>query len=141
MLFSLEPPLPPLPASWKLTQLDVETATAKFDLYLELDDRPEGLIGRFLYSTDLFEPSTIARMVGHFHSLVDAIVADPDRRLSALPLLTPAERQQLLVDWNDTSDARIRTTRPSTRCSRPRSRARRPRSRSSRATKRSPTAS
>jgi aspartate racemase len=105
VLFSLEPPLPPLPSSWKLTQLDVETATAKFDLYLELDDRPEGVIGRFLYRTDLFEPATIVRMVGHFHSLVDAIVADPDRRLSALPLLTSAERRQLLVDWNGTATA------------------------------------
>jgi amino acid adenylation domain-containing protein len=105
VLFSLEPPLPPLPPSWKLTQLDVETATAKFDLYLELDDRPEGMIGRFLYRTDLFEPATIARMVGHFHSLVNAIVGDPDRRLSALPLLTAAERRQLLVHCNDTATA------------------------------------
>ena len=103
VMFSLEPPLPPLPPAWRLTQLDVETGTAKFDLYLELDDRPEGMIGRFLYRTDLFEPATIARMAGHFRSLVDAIVADPDRRLSALPLLTPAERQQLLVEWNDTT--------------------------------------
>ncbi len=98
VMFSLEPPLPPLPPAWKLTQLDVETGTAKFDLYLELDDRPEGLIGRFLYRTDLFERATISRMVGHFHSLVDAVVADPRQRLSALPLIGERERRQLL-DW------------------------------------------
>jgi aspartate racemase len=103
VLFSLEPPLPPLPPSWKLTQLDVETGTSKFDLYLELDDRPEGMIGRFLYRTDLFEAATIARMAGHLHRLVDAIADDPDQRLSALPLLTPAEHHQILVGLNDTA--------------------------------------
>ena len=99
VMFSLEPPLPTLPAEWKLTQLDVETATAKFDLYLELDDRPEGLIGRFLYRTDLFERATISRMVRHLHTLVDAVVADPRQRLSALPLVDEAERRQLL-EWS-----------------------------------------
>jgi amino acid adenylation domain-containing protein len=98
VMFSLEPPLPPLPSAWKLTQLDVETATAKFDLYLELDDRPEGVIGRFLYRTDLFERTTISRMVRHFHTLVDAIVSDPSQRLSALSLIDETERRQLL-DW------------------------------------------
>ena len=42
VMFSLRTAAAPLPAEWKLTQLDVETGTAKFDLYLELDDRPEG---------------------------------------------------------------------------------------------------
>ena len=99
VMFSLEPPLPPLPAEWKLTQLDVETATAKFDLYLELDDRPEGVIGRFLYRTDLFERGTIDRMVRGFHAVVDAVVADPRQRLSALAQIDATERRQLL-DWS-----------------------------------------
>ena len=68
VMFSLEPPLPPLPAAWNLTQLDVETGAAKFELYLELDERPDGAIGRFMYWTDLFERATIRRMVGHFQS-------------------------------------------------------------------------
>ena len=93
--FSLEPPLPPLPAAWNLTQLDVETGAAKFELYLEVDERPDGVIGRFLYRTDLFERATIRRMVGHFQSSVGAIVADPGQRLSALPLMVETERRQL----------------------------------------------
>ncbi len=97
--FSLEPPLPPLPAAWNLTQLDVETGAAKFELYLEVDERPDGVIGRFLYRTDLFERATIGRMVGHFQSLVGAIVADPGQRLSALPLMVETERRQLL-EWS-----------------------------------------
>ncbi len=56
----VEPPLEPLPAGWGFTHMDVETGTAKFDLQLGLDDRAEGLTGRFIYNTDLFEPATIA---------------------------------------------------------------------------------
>jgi surfactin family lipopeptide synthetase A len=102
VMLTLEPSLPVLPSGWTLTQMDVETDTAKFDLYLELDDRPEGLIGRFEYSSDLFDAATIARMVGHWQTLLEGIVANPERRLSELPLLTEAESHQLLVEWNAT---------------------------------------
>jgi amino acid adenylation domain-containing protein len=101
VLFSLEPPLQTLDSGWKLTQMDVETGAAKFDLYLELDDRPEGLIGRFTYSTDLFDGPTIARMVQHWQKLLEGVVANPGLRLAELPLLTNAERRQLCVEWND----------------------------------------
>jgi amino acid adenylation domain-containing protein len=99
VMFSLEPPLPPLPAGWKLTPFDVETATAKFDLHLELEDRPEGMIGRFVYCTDLFEQETIDWMVRCFHAVVDGVVADPRQRLSALSQVDATERRQLL-DWS-----------------------------------------
>jgi amino acid adenylation domain-containing protein len=102
VLFSLEPPLPALDSSWKLTQMDVETGAAKFDLYLELDERPEGIIGRFTYSTDLFDAPTISRMAEHWQKLLEGIVANPAQPLSELPLLTDAERHQVLVEWNDT---------------------------------------
>ena len=92
-LFSLEPPLPALPPGWDLTQSDIETGAAKLDLYLELDDRPAGIVGRFMYNTDLFDRATIARMLGHWQTLLAAVVHDPDRRLSQLPLLTDAERR------------------------------------------------
>ena len=54
------------------------------------------------YSTDLFDEPTIARMLSHFESLAAAAVANPDRRLSQLALMTEAEQQQLLIDWNRT---------------------------------------
>jgi amino acid adenylation domain-containing protein len=97
--FSLEPTLPALPAGWAFTQLDVDTGTTKFDLYLELDDRPEGIIGRFMYRSDLFEDETIARMAARYRTLLDGVVADPDRPLSALPLLPPQERRLVLDAW------------------------------------------
>ena len=91
--FSLEPTLPSLPAGWAFTQLDVDTGTTKFDLYLELDDRAEGIIGRFMYRTDLFEAETITRMAARYRTLLEAVVGDPDRPLSMLPLLPPEERR------------------------------------------------
>ena len=99
VLFSIEPPAPQFAEGWDLTQMDVPVGSAKFDLYLELDERPEGLIGRFLYSTDLFEPSTILRMIDHWITLIEGAVADPDETLDRLPLLTVAEAVQI-ADWS-----------------------------------------
>lgn len=82
---------------------EVDSGTSLFDLTLSLWEAPDGLKGWFEYSTDLFERDTMARMGGHYRTLLEAIAADPDRRLSQLPLLTPGERQQLLVAWNDTA--------------------------------------
>ena len=103
VLFSVEPPAPDFAQGWDLTQMDVTVGASKFDLYLELDERPEGMIGRFLYSTDLFDPQTIRRMIGHWRTILEAVVADPDCLLERLPLLTPDETRQLLTQWNDTA--------------------------------------
>lgn len=110
-LISLGPPLPPLPDEWSLTDLHVGTNTSKFDLSLELDDRPEGLAARFEYNTDLFEAGAIARLAGHWQTLLEGIVAHPEWRLAQLPLLTDTEREQLLVEWNATA-----TDYPKDRC-------------------------
>ena len=75
VMFSLVPPTPAYGSRWDLNQLDLEIGTAKFDLDLELDDRPSGLQGRFVYCTDLFEAATIERMAGHFQTMLEAIVA------------------------------------------------------------------
>lgn len=105
VLLTLEPPLASIPAGWTLTQMDVTVGTSKFDLSLELDDRPEGLIGRFEYNSDLFDTTTIERMVGHWQTLLAGIVANPALRLTELPMLTAAERTQLLFTWNNTQAA------------------------------------
>ena len=85
-----------------LQSYNVDTATSKFDLTLSLREREGKLVGFFEYSTDLFDCSTIERMAGHFQTLLSGIVADPDQRISKLPLLNEADRHQLLVEWNDT---------------------------------------
>jgi amino acid adenylation domain-containing protein len=85
---------------WKTEELDTETA--KFDVLLSMIDSKEGLIGTLEYSTDLFNVDTIARMVGHFQTLLESIVSNFNQHISDLPILTPAEGQTLLIDWNNT---------------------------------------
>lgn len=102
VMLMLEPAVASLPSGWTLTHMEVNTDSSKFDLSLIFEDRPEGLVGWFEYSTDLFEASTIERMMGHWQTLLAAIIANPTQTIDTLPILTEAERQQLLVEWNDT---------------------------------------
>ncbi|QLE70304.1 amino acid adenylation domain-containing protein [Streptomyces rectiverticillatus] len=96
----------------------VGTATAKFDLALNLRERrtssgePDGITGAIQYATDLFDRSTIAGMAEHFTALLEAVVADPDRPLSEIEFLGAAERRRLLVEWNDTDRALPPATLP-----------------------------
>jgi amino acid adenylation domain-containing protein len=85
-----------------LSTLETDSGTAKFDLTLDMRETEEGLVGTLEYSIDLFEPQTIQRMAGHLQTLLGSIIANPEQRLSELPLLTAEEQSQLLVDWNQT---------------------------------------
>ncbi|HKP51513.1 MAG TPA: amino acid adenylation domain-containing protein [Chloroflexia bacterium] len=80
----------------------VDSGTAKFDLTLDMQNEEDGLHGDLEYNTDLYDASTIRRMLGHFQTLLEGIVSDPTLRVSELPLLSGDERQQLLVEWNST---------------------------------------
>ena len=74
------------------------------DLEVYVSPRPDGgLQGRVVYSTELFDAGTVERMAAHFVRLLGATTAAPDRPLSEVSLLEPAERHQLLVEWNDTA--------------------------------------
>ena len=86
-----------------VTSLDLDTELAKYDLTVSMHEETEGLQAVFNYSADLFDGATITRMLGHFQTLLQGIVENPDQRISDLPILTQAERQQLLVEWNDTT--------------------------------------
>src|SRR5205823_988407 len=88
-------------AGLKMSQWDVDSGTSKFDLSLFLLEQEGGLRGTLEYSTELFEADTAARLVGHFRTLLGAACADPEQRLSRLPLLTEPERRQL-QHWNAT---------------------------------------
>ncbi|MCP4702406.1 MAG: amino acid adenylation domain-containing protein, partial [Gammaproteobacteria bacterium] len=76
--------------------------SAKFDINLWLEETAQGLDGTCEYNTDLFDASTIQRMLGNFHILLKGIVENPEQPVSRLPLLSKAERHQLLLEWNDT---------------------------------------
>ena len=76
---------------------------SKYELHLEVEEQPEGMLGRLNYSRDLFDPDRMSRMAGHWGTLVEGAVSDPTLHLSDLPLLRPAELRQLVVEWNDTA--------------------------------------
>ncbi|HEX7273274.1 MAG TPA: amino acid adenylation domain-containing protein [Casimicrobiaceae bacterium] len=79
------------------------TETAKFDLEFSVTEHGGRVDVVIEYATDLFDPATIERMAGHWQVLLESIVADPEQRISRLPLLTPTERERLLVRWNATA--------------------------------------
>ncbi|MHC5738118.1 non-ribosomal peptide synthetase [Nostoc sp.] len=85
-----------------LSLFEFDSKTAKLDLEFHLWQDLESLKGQMVYSTDLFDDETITRMLGHFQTLLESIVANPEQRISDLSLLTVQERQELLIDWNDT---------------------------------------
>ncbi|MFD1543058.1 condensation domain-containing protein, partial [Nonomuraea guangzhouensis] len=83
------------------TATSAEVLPAKFDLSLTMGSTADGaLAGSIQYSTALFDEATIRRMIGHLTELLSAITTNADQHLSALPILTPDEHQQLAVDWN-----------------------------------------
>ena len=89
----------------QVTMLPLALGAGQTDLALELFDDATELSGYFHANADILSAPTLARMAGHFITLLEAMVADPARSVAALPLLTAAERHQLLVAWNDTAVA------------------------------------
>ncbi|SIO25198.1 amino acid adenylation domain-containing protein [Singulisphaera sp. GP187] len=103
MLILQNAPLPPLAtAGLTLSVLEPPVETAKFDLTLKLTETDQGLNAALEYSTDLFDASTVDRMLGWFETLLQGIVAAPETPLANLPLLSAGERDQLVVACNDT---------------------------------------
>jgi amino acid adenylation domain-containing protein len=100
-------PTPPL----KLQGIGVEaisihTRTSKFDLLLSMIEEGGRLTAAMEYNTDIFKELTIERMLRHFETLLEGVVADPDRPISDLPILSQAERRRQLVEWNQTETAK-----------------------------------
>jgi non-ribosomal peptide synthetase component F len=75
---------------------------AKFDLTLSLFESDNEILGALSYSTALFDRTTVDRHVGYLHSMLQAMVKDVDRRVMSVDLLSQAERDLVLVEWNDT---------------------------------------
>jgi amino acid adenylation domain-containing protein len=103
MLVLQNAPAPPVELEGLTVRpLDVGEQLAPFDLVVMMAETKRGLLGEAVYSTDLFDGATIARLVGHFQALLGDAVANPGRRVSRLALLEEPERHQLRTGWNDT---------------------------------------
>jgi amino acid adenylation domain-containing protein len=100
----------PLP-SIKLPNLEIsqtvsfDSGSVRFDLEMHLWESPDGLRGDVVYSTDLFESETIQRLIGHFQTLLEGIVSNPQQRVAELPILTEIEKQKILIEWQQTQTA------------------------------------
>ncbi|MEO0515666.1 MAG: amino acid adenylation domain-containing protein [Cyanobacteria bacterium P01_A01_bin.116] len=86
----------------QVTALELGNSAARFDLSLDMYEGPSGLTGVFEYNTDLFESSTLERLVTHFKTLLMGIVANPKTPIGTLPLLTLTELTDL-KSWNTTT--------------------------------------
>ncbi len=80
-----------------------DTATAKFDLTLSMTNAPERLSFRLEYATDLFTEATAHQIGEQFQTLLAGALADPDRSIGALPVLTEVDLDRVLIDWNPAS--------------------------------------
>jgi amino acid adenylation domain-containing protein len=91
----------------RLSGLELESDTAKLDLTLSMIEGGAGGVihGSVDYDVDLFDRSTIRRLVAHLGNLLSGALAAPQTALSALPLEIMAERHQLLLEWNDTASS------------------------------------
>jgi amino acid adenylation domain-containing protein len=90
-----------LPAT-EIKEMEFDHGIAKFDLALAMADAGENLTGSLEYNTDLFNDTTIERMLGNYQTLLESMVARPEQRLSEATILTADEKHQLLTRWNDT---------------------------------------
>ena len=93
--------------AWNLPGLTIEEMSweldsARFDLEFHLSEVNDGIAGFCCYNIDLFDGTTIARLLEHFQNILRAIIANPQQSVGLLPLLSEQEQKQLLVDWNQT---------------------------------------
>jgi len=91
--------------------LPVSTRTARFDLAIALEDppptpgQPQPLAGTIEYATDLFDHATVERFTAYYLRILEAVTADPHRRIESIEIINPAERHRLLTECNDTATA------------------------------------
>ncbi|MFP2964466.1 AMP-binding protein, partial [Myxococcus sp. 1LA] len=89
----------------KLEAAESSGKTSKFDLTLGVSESPEGLTGGLEFNSDLFEAETMARLLKHLRILMEAAIAEPETRLSDLPLMDREEAQRLVKEWSGMATA------------------------------------
>jgi len=86
-----------------LTPLVFNRGISQFDLTLNVFENEDGIKGLVEYNTRLFKEATIKRLLNHFEILLEQVVADPNQCIASIPILTQFEKEQLLINWNDTA--------------------------------------
>ncbi|HLM55240.1 MAG TPA: amino acid adenylation domain-containing protein [Pyrinomonadaceae bacterium] len=94
-----------------LQAVETERTTTQFDLSIDIAEGEDGLLAVAEYSTDLFDAPTVGRMLGHFRNVLERVAEDPEESIARVPLLSDAERGQLVAGW-----AGAGGQRPAERC-------------------------
>ncbi|MDW3194573.1 MAG: amino acid adenylation domain-containing protein [Cytophagales bacterium] len=87
----------------KLSSLNNGQSVSKFDLTLTVSESVEQLFLEFEYATELFEKSTVERFAQYFTRIVGQVVSDPLLKLSDIEILSQAERNKMLYEFNSSS--------------------------------------
>jgi thioesterase domain-containing protein len=95
VLFSMQAQFADFPDGWDLTDMEIHSGASGFDLFVEFAEHSQGLAGRFVYSTDLFDRATIQRLQVNFQVLLQELVANPEQAIARVPLVSAQERQTL----------------------------------------------
>lgn len=85
-----------------ISPVEADSKTAKYDLTLNTAETDDGLFCHFEYNTDLFYRSTVERMFGHFQIMLQAVLRNPNQRVSELPLMSDDELERSISEWNNT---------------------------------------
>jgi amino acid adenylation domain-containing protein len=94
---------PALMGDIKITQLPApQTDISSFDLLLWFKETQTELMGRLDYNSDIFESPSMERFMGHIKNLLAAVVEQPDNNIATPPIISKEERNQLIVEWNNT---------------------------------------
>jgi amino acid adenylation domain-containing protein len=108
--FTLEPSLAIHGTQWNISQSEVFSGSAKWDLDFQLDEQGSTYAARLTYNTDLFDATTIERFYAHWVVLLEGAVRNPNTRLAELPLLTREETEDIVVRRNSTHQDLARST-------------------------------
>src|SRR5262249_725665 len=94
----------------RVRRIPLDTGTAKFDLYLSMEEQEGTFRGAFEYRTDLFTAETIRRMAEQYQRILKSAVAEPRQRVGDLPLLSADEERRVAVEYNANATAYPRET-------------------------------
>jgi len=86
-----------------ISEMFVARAKTRCDLTISLHEKQNGLVGTLEYAEDLFLRNTMEKLAGHFKMVLEAITSSSRARIHQIPLLTEAERQQVLYAFNETT--------------------------------------
>ncbi len=100
--FTQQPEMRHVSPAWELVANEIPNGGSKLDLAVVVDQTGSGISAAISYNPDLFDASTIRRLIASWQTLLESACDSPEQRISELPVLSEAERRRILVDWNQT---------------------------------------